>query len=96
MKAKRNFDLSQQKLNEELRRQMAQGVVTFKYLKSDGSQRTAQGTLCPDLIPDGHKPRGGRYNGYEKGFEPYYDVERQGWRSYAPSWLLWIEKGGQA
>lgn len=84
--------LAQMELDAELRALMARGAVRFKYLKADGTQRTAVGTLSTDLIPDDRRPRGGRYAGYEAGYEPYYDLERQAWRSYAPAWLLWIER----
>ena len=81
---------------------MEKGPVEFKYLKADGSQRIAHGTLCNDLIPASGQPTGhGTFNGYEKGYAPYYDLDRMGWRCFRIDWLLWFnreneEKGGAA
>lgn len=77
----------------ELRQQMARGVATFKYLKQDGTPRTALGTLHPQLIPADKRPKPqNTFNGYKHGYEPYFDLQRLDWRCYAPDDVLWMEE----
>lgn len=101
-KKKISFELAKFEYYQELKGLMEKVPVEFKYLKADGTQRTAHGTLCHDLIPASDQPTGrGTFNGYEKGYAPYYDLDRMGWRCFRIDWLLWFnrdneEKGGAA
>lgn len=74
--------------NTELRKMMKEGTVTFQYKKKDGSIRQAIGTLKDDLITK--KSNGGICYPKEKGFSPYFDVEKDGFRVYAESQLIGI------
>jgi hypothetical protein len=67
---------------EQIIETLTNGVVNFKYTKKDGSERIASGTrYMPFIIAQGAEPKG---TGTEKiGVITYYDLEKQGWRSFA-------------
>ena len=67
---------------EQIIETLTRGVVNFKYTKKDGSERIASGTrYMPFIIAQGAEPKG---TGTEKiGVITYYDIEKQGWRSFA-------------
>lgn len=69
----------------KIKEEMQEGICSFKYLKSDGSERNAVGTLCIgyiplDKIPTDNKKREQR--------EPnplivtYFDLDSTDWRSF--------------
>lgn len=53
-------------------------IVSFKFVKKDGTIRKAKGTLAESIIPEI------KGNGAEKpsSILTYYDVEKKGWRSF--------------
>ena len=63
---------------------MRHGIVTFTYLKKDGTIRNAIGTLKKGLLPEtlgtGRKP--------SPDVLVYYDTERASWRSFRKENLL--------
>lgn len=69
-----------------LKMRMHYGVVSFSYIKKDGTTREAHGTLKRNLLPalvgTGRKP--------SKDLFVYYDTEAQGWRSFYKHNLLTI------
>ena len=68
-----------------LREMMKTGIVRFSYFKQDGSIREARGTLCASLVPDDKKPHPVTDNPSPvTSFKtiPYYDLDRQDWRSF--------------
>lgn len=71
--------LTAQQIEETLK----SGIVNFKYIKKDGTERIASGTRNMDFIKaQGAEPNG---NGTEKiGIITYYDLEKEGWRSFNP------------
>lgn len=74
--------------NEELRKMMMEGPVTFQYKKNDGTIRQAVGTLNSSLITK--KPAGGICHPKNAGYSPYFDVEKDGFRVYAESRLIGV------
>ena len=82
-------------LIEELKKRMKEDVVNFTFTKKDGSNRTAFGTRASDVIvrhegaavpPESHR------NGATGTF-PYFDIERQAWRSFRVGYLSGINRG---
>lgn len=74
---------------EQLRNRMISGeLVKFKYMKVDGSIRTAIGTLHPDIVAANTKANGT----YRKpmGTFNYVDCECFGWRSFKEEKLIEI------
>ena len=74
---------------EQLKSRMLSGeLVKFKYMKVDGSIRTAIGTLHPDIVAANTKANGT----YRKpmGTFNYVDCECFGWRSFKEEKLLEI------
>lgn len=74
--------------NEDLRKRMKEGPVTFQFTKKDGSTRQAVGTLRSDLIAK--KPAGGVCHPKELGYNLYWDLEKDGFRVYDPYKLLGV------
>lgn len=69
------------------------GVVTFTYKKNDGSIRLAKGTTKHEtLVAEGAQSKGGMNKVARAGFTSYYDIDKQGWRSFAESRLVEIIK----
>ena len=75
-------------LLKELRHNMKHSIVSFSYLKKDGSTRTAKGTLCESIITDrgGEMPKGTGETPSDAF--PYWDVESEGWRCFKTAYLI--------
>lgn len=71
------------KLVEELKSLMRKSVVKFTYLKKDGEERVACGTLDMEVIPEEAHPVGDSDRKVSDDVIRYYDVEKNGWRSFA-------------
>ena len=67
---------------EHLRTAMRVSVVRFSYVKDNGDIREARGTLNFNLIPNQHIPTGPRVQDDNYEVFRYYDLDRQGWRSF--------------
>lgn len=74
---------------QRIRRAMQAGAVEITYIKSNLNLVKRRGTLCPDLIPMSHAPKGQRSRDIEQGIEQpvwnvvtYYDLDMHGWRSF--------------
>ena len=92
MKTTSDFLTAQYEMLNEAKALMHQGALHFSYEKADGTLRQALGTLNFELIPSADLPTGnGRFNGYDEGYQPYYDLERAGWRCFNVTLLRWIE-----
>ena len=61
---------------------LAEGLVTFTYLKHDNSIRDARGTLCDLLIPLEDRPKGTKSSIVNPSIVNYYDIDRKAWRSF--------------
>lgn len=58
-----------------------EGRVTFTYRKSDGTTRKATGTTKTDLIPESARASTDA-NTPTSAQVRYYDLDRNGWRSF--------------
>ena len=79
-----------------LRRMLQSGIVKFTYLRiSDGvllgEIRHARGTLHPELIPGEHQPKNSPDYVPNYSTISYYDLDKQGWRSFRLDCLRDIE-----
>ena len=74
-----------------LRKALAEGMVSMRYVKKNGDTRNAVGTLNMKLIPSPHHPsprRGG--SKMPPGLVHYYDFTVQDWRSlYCDEVIEW-------
>lgn len=88
----------------QLRKALAEGMVSMRYVKKNGDTRNAVGTLCLRLIPlsshpkksdegeEGHKGPKEECKGIEgpPGLVRYYDFTVQDWRSlYCEEVIEW-------
>ena len=68
-------------LAEQLKNLMRNGKVSFTYVKNDGTERHAIGTLSTDIIPSESQPKTDGGRNLSEDILRYYDVEKEGWRS---------------
>jgi hypothetical protein len=71
---------------ESFRNALTKGFARFTYYKKDGTIRTALGTRSPSLIPVNKMPKCPQNNEeWEERAKsiPYFDLERQEWRSFS-------------
>lgn len=61
-----------------LENDMQEGIVSFQYLKKDGTIRDASGTLSSELVP----PTNGTGNKKSIGVFTYFDTDKQEWRCF--------------
>lgn len=73
-----------------LKEKMRSGEVTFTYLKKDGSERTARGTLNADIMGVENVPKG-TGDVYNDNVTRYFDLNSNGWRSFINSELINID-----
>jgi hypothetical protein len=73
---------------EILKEQMKKGIVTFSYLKNDGSVRVAHGTTNLTAAGVTHQFTGEPSKVKGAGYTSYYDTDKKGWRCFAESRLL--------
>lgn len=73
-----------------LKEKMRSGEVKFTYLKKDGSERTARGTLNIDIMGTENAPKG-TGDVYNDNVTRYFDLNSNGWRSFINSELINIE-----
>ena len=73
-----------------LKNRMHEGVVSFTYLKKDGSERTAKGTLNIDTMGAENAPKGVQNVSYDTATR-YYDMNSEGWRSFTNINLVSID-----
>ena len=67
---------------EELKKRLHEGIVEFTYIKKDGTERKAKGTLNLDTIEKlGGKLPTGQINP-PSWTTRYFDVEKEEWRSF--------------
>ena len=71
---------------ESFRNALTKGFARFTYYKKDGTIRTALGTRSPSLIPVNKLPKCPQNNEeWEERAKsiPYFDLEKQEWRSFS-------------
>jgi S-adenosylmethionine:tRNA-ribosyltransferase-isomerase (queuine synthetase) len=74
--------------NEILHDLMKDRIVSFKFLKQNGEERLAIGTLNPRFIERAFRGKGVRK--VRKETQVYWDVERNEWRSFRVENLISI------
>ena len=74
-----------------LKSRMYEGEVNFTYQKKDGSERTARGTLNVQVMGEENSPKGMNYNKNDD-VTRYYDLNSNGWRSFANVNLISIDE----
>ncbi len=73
----------------QLLEKLRNGIVTFKFLKVDGTIREAVGSLNLDYIGIENKPKGGGKPKPEN-IQVFFDMEKMQWRSYKKEYLIEI------
>ena len=74
---------------------LKEGIAHFWFRKSDGSLRSAYGTLNRDVIerhngvPEGEERKGRPFS----GAVPYFDLEKDAWRSFKADSVQEIDFG---
>lgn len=65
-----------------------ENAVTFSYIKKDGTERHAVGTMKPELLPKAEPAEGAELSAAKhvkhlpEGNVLYYDLDRKGFRSF--------------
>ena len=84
---------------QDVRKALQQGAVKLTYCKANGEYVYRIGTLNPDFIPGSRMPQGIQQANIEAGLEQpvwstvsYYDLTKQGWRSFSVTNLVSVEK----
>ena len=70
----------------ELLGHLGTGVVSFEYVKSDGTLRMARGTLCQRLMPQPEADAVERHERKERGYDrmvfAYWDWDKKAFRAF--------------
>jgi len=74
--------------HESLKERLHIGPVKFFFRKVGGDLRPAFGTTDLNRIPSSGQPKGGAK---PPGVTPFFDLEKNMWRSVAHSQEIWIE-----
>ena len=82
-------------LTRELITRLGEGRVWFVYQKEDGTEREAQGTLCPGISTefDSYEVKGSKKKADQWPTEVfvYWDLEKQAFRTFKASRLIKIK-----
>lgn len=73
------------------RNKMHKGVVRIKFIKADGTLRTAIATTSDGVV--GTQTKSGRYV-YDENHTPFFDLNLGRWRSFRNDRLLSVETLG--
>jgi len=63
----------------ELRNLLRKKILNFKFIKLDGTERTAKGTLMMKYVPQSQHPKGVRPSSHKVA--TFYDLVKRDWRS---------------
>ena len=73
-------------LVRELLGHLGQGVVTFEYMKQDGTLREARGTLCQRLMPQPEADKAEKHKRRERSYDrldfAYWDWDKRAFRAF--------------
>lgn len=76
------IDMEKKEVNiNEFKKALHNGKVEFKYIKKNGEERTALGTLNIDVMGTENAPKGTGYEITDTNIR-YYDLNSEGWRSF--------------
>ena len=78
-----DFEIKQTDVPEELVKALKEGRTYFTFIKKDGTERSAVGTLNLDLVPDADKQFKHTEDEVKniEGQTTYYDLDKFAWRS---------------
>ena len=78
--------LRQAYLVRELLGHLGFGIVTFEYVKRDGTLRTARGTLCQRLMPQQEADKAEKHEKRERDYDrldyAYWDWDKRAFRAF--------------
>ena len=85
------------------RKMLANGIVHFRYWKVNKRHffiqseeplilREARGTLLMDVIPEDKRPKGTSTYKRDYKYIAYYDLDKEGWRSFDVAKFICIER----
>lgn len=86
----KEYNMEKQELAKRLKSEMHAREVEFKYMKKDGSERNAVGTLNPAIYGEENEPTGSGRSVPENQVR-YFDINAQGWRSFLVENLISYE-----
>jgi len=75
-------------LQEQVLNTMTQGIAVFGFQKSDGTIRTAIGTLDHSRIPSKDHPKGTGTKKPNPDVQSFYDLQAMQWKSYKKASLI--------
>ena len=75
----KNLTITLEELKERIQNN---NIISFSYIKKDGTKCIAKGTLSSELIPVDFAQRDTSVD-YAINFR-YYDLDKAGWRSISP------------
>jgi hypothetical protein len=75
------FNINDSVEKEWLNSLLQEGIVTVKFTKKDGSERTLKCTLKQDMIPSDKMPKESNRKKPSESIA-VFDVENDGWRSF--------------
>ena len=75
---------------EEFKNSLRENFETkFKFTKKNGEERIARGTLHKEMIPESATPSGTQTWQDPDDIVKYYDLDKEGWRSFR--WEQFVE-----
>lgn len=69
-------------MNKDIIRFLSEGRAKFSYTTVNGENREATGTTNVDLIPESDRPKTENANSETGETITYYDLDKNGWRSF--------------
>lgn len=66
---------------DDFKKALHDGIVEFTYLKKNGEERIAHGTLNVNIMGEENKPKGSDKT-LSKDVIRYYDLDSDDWRSF--------------
>ena len=92
--SRRKMTVKSKQLSVALESFLRRGEEIFAYHKKNGELRIARGTTCLDLIPVDNHPTGS--GPVKTRIVSYWDTNVQGWRSFDPDNVVWVEDCAEA
>jgi len=83
--------MEKENLYNELHTKLWNGIVTFKFEKSNGTTRVARGTLNLEKCGISYKTAGEK-KWTPKHLQAYYDLDADGWRCFRKDSVISIDK----
>jgi hypothetical protein len=75
----------------EIQKILRDRVATVTFTKTDGTQRVMKCTLKESSIPVAHQPKGESTRKENDNVLAVFDVEKEGWRSFAMDSIINVQ-----